>query len=180
MFSPLPGNPTPNDYFRHFRRLYLLLVTGGITTMLLALMLVVRKIGHPIFGIVLVSLGMLVMLFARFVKGGAACPQCGTSLLWKKGQFGTGRASFGLKQRCPECDLDLERAMDAATDRCRPHRRDCANRTTGAKDMTTPRPKAQRQRRSSTTSARSRPNGGSRQAPRPAGTPTATTTSSCP
>ncbi|MFV0297587.1 MAG: hypothetical protein ACK5JT_15850, partial [Hyphomicrobiaceae bacterium] len=53
------------------------------------------------------GLGVVVMLVARFVKAGAACPQCNNSLLWKKGRFGTGHASFGVKSACPECGLDL-------------------------------------------------------------------------
>ena len=87
--------------------MYLMLVGAGVLVMLVALALVVNKIGPPFVGIALVFIGMLLMLLARFVKGGANCPQCGNSLLWKKGRFGTGHASFGEKQRCPECSLDL-------------------------------------------------------------------------
>ena len=107
MPTSLPKDPTPNDYVRHFRRFYLSLVGGGIALFVLALTLTSYKIGNQVVTAVLLGLGMVVLLIARFIKGGANCPQCGNSLIWKKGSYGTGHASFGIKERCPECDLDL-------------------------------------------------------------------------
>lgn len=81
----------------------------------LAFVTTVQKIGYGVLPIVLVVGGIGLLIVAMLSRAAASCPRCSTSLMWKKGPFGTGRLSIGQKSHCPNCGLDLNSpwTMDA-------------------------------------------------------------------
>ena len=111
--SPPPSveMATPNEYVRRLRNLFVQLVAGSIAIVSVAFMMLVNRWGPQFLSVILMLVGMLGLLGARFVKSAAACPQCANALLWRKGPFGTGRLSLSLKDRCQQCGLDLNAPM---------------------------------------------------------------------
>jgi ribosomal protein S27AE len=106
---------TPNDAFRRVRRMYVTCILVAVPMLFLAFVTTVQKIGYGVLPIVLLVGGIGLLIVAMLSRAAASCPRCSTSLMWKKGPFGTGHLSLREKSHCPNCGLDLNASwsMDA-------------------------------------------------------------------
>ncbi|MGD9802629.1 MAG: hypothetical protein AB7E81_14885 [Hyphomicrobiaceae bacterium] len=109
MPTTIPSAPTmtPNDAFRHVRKIYVTCVGIAIPLLFLAFYLWVERATHGIVPTILLVISVGLLIFSMMVRAAAACPRCSVSLLWKKGPIGTGHLSLGEKSHCPGCGLDL-------------------------------------------------------------------------
>ncbi|MGE0697700.1 MAG: hypothetical protein AB7O57_01260 [Hyphomicrobiaceae bacterium] len=98
---------TPNDGFRRIRRIYITCISAAIPLLVLALMASAWNIGYGVVPAVLLISGVALLVIATLARGGAVCPGCHSSIMWRKGPFGTGRLSIREKAHCPSCNLDL-------------------------------------------------------------------------
>jgi ribosomal protein S27AE len=98
---------TPNQAFRHVRKVYFICVALGIPLLFLALWAAATGSGFRIFALVLLIAGIAFLVGGTIVRASAVCPRCGSSLTWKAGPLGMGRISIAEKSHCPSCGLDL-------------------------------------------------------------------------
>jgi len=97
----------PNDIFRRARKIYLICIGIGIPLLLFALVLATTNVVHGSLTFLVFFSGLGSLIYGLLTRGVAICPQCSTSLMWKKGPVGTGRISLLEKSHCPSCGLDL-------------------------------------------------------------------------
>jgi hypothetical protein len=98
---------TPNQAFRHVRKVYFVCVAVGIPLLFLALWASATGSGYHIFALVLLIAGIAFLVAGTIVRASAVCPRCRSSLTWKAGPIGMGRISIAEKSHCPRCGLDL-------------------------------------------------------------------------
>jgi hypothetical protein len=98
---------TPNQAFRHVRKVYFICVALGIPLLFLALWAAAAGSGYRIFALVLLIAGIAFLVGGTIVRASAVCPRCRSSLTWKPGPIGMGRISITEKSHCPSCGLDL-------------------------------------------------------------------------